>query len=211
LTAVRQASSGDLQVRREDAVCIGASGHRFLTEQDRLRAGINVALDRIQSRFPNRRIVVVSSLAEGADRLIAQEALRRAGATLVVPLPLPPSDYIKDFVDQTSQGEFASLLTQAVQVIALPPASSRSEAYQAAGRFIVEGCDVLLTVWDGLDEQGPGGTAVVVAAARDRRLPLAWVHAGNRRTGTDEPTTLGEEQGAVTYENLPDDSRHPIR
>jgi hypothetical protein len=29
-----------------------------------------------------------------------------------------------------------------------------------------------------------------------------WVHAGNRRPGTQEPTSLGAEQGKVTVENF---------
>jgi hypothetical protein len=33
-------------------------------------------------------------------------------------------------------------------------------------------------------------------------LPFAWVHAGNRRPGTMEPTSLRTDQGHVTYENL---------
>lgn len=42
----------------------------------------------------------------------------------------------------------------------------------------------------------------IVAAARGRSLPLAWIHAGNRTPGTLEPTSLGEAQGEVTYEHL---------
>jgi hypothetical protein len=33
-------------------------------------------------------------------------------------------------------------------------------------------------------------------------LPIARVHAGNRRPGTMEPTSLGEEQGRVTFERF---------
>jgi hypothetical protein len=45
-------------------------------------------------------------------------------------------------------------------------------------------------------------TAEVVARDRALRLPLAWVHAGNRKPGTMEATSLGADQGHVTYENL---------
>jgi len=44
--------------------------------------------------------------------------------------------------------------------------------------------------------------AEVIARARARGLPLAWVHAGNRTRGTMEPTSLGVDQGSVTYENF---------
>jgi len=42
-----------------------------------------------------------------------------------------------------------------------------------------------------------------VAEARRRGLPLAWVHAGNRRPGSEEATSLGEEQGRLTLERFP--------
>jgi hypothetical protein len=62
--------------------------------------------------------------------------------------------------------------------------------------------DALVVIWDGNEVQGPGGTGEVVAKARAGDKPIAWVHAGNRSPGTAEPTTLGEEQGRVTFENM---------
>ena len=50
--------------------------------------------------------------------------------------------------------------------------------------------------------EGQGGTGEVVAQARARGKPIAWIHAGNRKPGTMEPTSLGADQGRVTYENL---------
>lgn len=67
---------------------------------------------------------------------------------------------------------------------------------------MLDHCDVLVTIWDGQELQGQGGTGGTVTAARRRGLPIAWVHAGNRKPGTEEPTSLGEEQGTVTFENL---------
>ena len=67
--------------------------------------------------------------------------------------------------------------------------------------------DVLVAIWDGQGAQGLGGTGGIVAEARERGLPLAWVHAGNRRPGTAEATSLGDEQGEVTFERFPRRSR----
>jgi hypothetical protein len=58
-------------------------------------------------------------------------------------------------------------------------------------------------VWDGQGAQGQGGTGGIVAEARKCGLPIAWVHAGNRRPGTLEPTSLGAEQGEVSFERFP--------
>jgi hypothetical protein len=49
----------------------------------------------------------------------------------------------------------------------------------------------------------------VVAAARERGKPLVWVHAGNRVPGTMEPTSLGDEQGTVSFERLRRSEREP--
>jgi predicted flavoprotein YhiN len=80
----------------------------------------------------------------------------------------------------------------------------RDQAYAAVGRYVLEHCDVLIAIWDGQSAQGLGGTGDIVAQARQRGLPMAWIHAGNHRPGTEEPTTLGEEQGKVSLERFPD-------
>lgn len=148
-------------------------------------------------------MLVVSALAEGADRIVAQRALARPEASLEAILPLPRDDYATDFVSEESRCEFASLLERARRVAQLAPASSREAAYEAGGRYVLDHCDLLLAIWDGLAAQGQGGTGAIVAEARRRGLPLAWVHAGNRKPVTTEPTTLGDQQGTVTYERFP--------
>ena len=54
---------------------IGVTGHRFLAEIPKLRDGIDQALTRIAQTYPNEPWAVVSSLAEGADRLVVQRVL----------------------------------------------------------------------------------------------------------------------------------------
>jgi len=185
-------------------ITIGVTGHRFLIEVDKITAGIDQALDHIERTFGDASFLVVSPLAEGADRLAAQCVLKRKGSKLIVPLPLPQPDYLEDFKSLDSKKEFQALLTQADQVFTLSPAPTREEAYAAEGTYMLEHCDVILMVWDGEESQGIGGTGEIASAARLIGMPLAWVMAGNRVPGTDEPTTLGEDQGKVIYENFPD-------
>lgn len=181
---------------------VGVTGHRILTEVNRIEAGIDEALVRIDGNFGNRVMSVLSSLAEGADRLVAQHVLAQPGARLSVPLPLSRDEYMKDFESDKSKREFLELLNRADEVIELPPQATRSDAYRAAGLYVLDHCDVLIAVWDGENRDGSGGTAEVVARARERTLPIAWVHAGNCRRGTTAPTSLGEEQGKVTFEDF---------
>jgi hypothetical protein len=184
-------------------VAIGVTGHRVLAERERVEAGVDEALRRIAERFPRQPVTVVSSLAEGADRLVVRRAMARpGGARLVVPLPLPAADYEADFGSEESKAEFHALLERADEVVELPRAPTRTAAYAAAGEYVLRRADALLAVWDGRPAQGEAGTGAIVALARARGLPIARVHAGNRRPGTLEPTTLGAAQGTVTYEGL---------
>jgi hypothetical protein len=184
-------------------VAIGVTGHRVLAESDKIVRGVDEALLQIEKAFPEPPLAVISSLAEAADRLVVHRVLRRQQARLVVPLPLPQPDYMTDFQSHESKEEFLRLVAKADRVIVMPPTATRDEAYAAAGSYVLDHCDVLVAVWDGQAPRGPGGTSDIVAQARQRGLPLAWIHAGNRDADTLEPTTLGEERGTVTFERLP--------
>lgn len=181
---------------------IGVTGHRVLAEVPRVLAGVEEALDRIEAAFPGRALVVVSCLAEGADRLVVEAVLRRPGARLAAVLPMPRGELVADFLTPESRADFAGLFARAVEVVELPARAIRNEAYVAANEWMLGGVDGLVAVWDGAAAQGQGGTAEVVTQARVRRMPLAWVHVGNRRPGTMAATSLGPDHCHVTYEYL---------
>lgn len=173
----------------------------MLTEIDKIDAGVEAAIRRIEQLFPGEPLAVVSALAEGADRIVARQVLRRPHSRLVVPLPLPESEYIEDFHSPASRAEFSSFLKQAADIAVMPRAATREHAYEAAGEFVLRNSDLLIALWDGQPAQGLGGTGNMIRRARERKMPIAWVHAGNRKPGSGHPTTL-DEQGSVTFENL---------
>jgi len=181
---------------------LGVTGHRVLAEIAKIEAGVAAALERIRAQWPKHRFTLLSSLAEGADCLVARCVLAWADSYLIVPLPLPPADSLADCGTAEAQREFLALLARAQTVIELPAAEMRNVAYEAAGLYVLDHCEILITIWDGGTEQGQGGTGGIVARARERCLPIAWVHAGNRKPDTFEPTSLGLEQGRVTFENF---------
>jgi hypothetical protein len=183
-------------------VAIGVTGHRFLTHTDRISAGVDQALARIEQTFHGQPLTLISSLAEGADRLVVGRVLARRTVRLVVPLPLPVWDYLNDFESPESQKEFRSLLEHADEIITLPSAATREAAYEAAGLYVLDRCDVLLAIWDGQPEQGTGGTGAIVHRARQLHLPIAWIHASNYKPGTREPTSLGAALDTVTFDNI---------
>src|SRR3954447_22442325 len=94
---------------------IAVSGHRDLIEEDekRLRNQVETVFDELDHRYPFcRPFRVLSGLAEGADRLVADVALRR-GAQLVACLPMQRELYEKDFETAESRAEFDRLLQRA--------------------------------------------------------------------------------------------------
>lgn len=123
-------------------------------------------------------LTAVSSLAEGADRLLAWRVLARAEGRLVALLPLDAVDFATDFESAPSVREFNELLAAAdeVQVIPTDPAdASREAAYERAGLAVLSGCDVLVALWDGEPSRGRGGTAELVAEARRSGHPVQVV------------------------------------
>jgi hypothetical protein len=181
---------------------IAVTGHRYLAEIGKLREAVEAALDRIAALYPGRRWVVISALAEGADRLVTELALRRDRTTLTVPLPLPPSEYASDFGSARSRRKFERLLARAEKVVQLPPAPTREAAYVKVGEYVAEQAEVLIAVWDGREAQGEGGTATVVGRALRRGIPVFHIKAGNRKPGTTQPVSLGDEQGRLVIRNV---------
>lgn len=184
-------------------VFIGVTGHRFLAEVDKLTTGIDKALDAIESAFPNRSITVVTSLAEGADQIATRRVLARKDANLSVILPFSQSQVRETFDDPKHRAEFGRLLECANEVFEIPSQANRNDAYVVAGQEMLKRINILLALWNGRAAQGPGGTGAIVQSARSRSMPMAWIHAGNRKPGTHEPTTLGIDQGQVTLERFP--------
>lgn len=183
-------------------VNIGVTGHRYLKETGKILKGVDKALKMIEEMY-GTPFVMLSALAEGADRLVVFRAQAIWENTqLVALLPMKLDDYLSEFTSFVSKAEIINLMETADQVIELDQAGSQTYAYLEAGKQILNHCDILVAVWDGQESQGEGGTAEIVALARERDLPLAWVHAGNRQPGTNNPTSLGKEQGLVTYERF---------
>lgn len=145
-----------------------------MAQPDAVAAAVDALLDQLDGP-----LTAVSSLAEGADRLLARAVLARPGGRLVALLPLEPAEYAHDFATAASLREFNDLLAAAdeVRVIAPRPGDdpSREAAYERAGLAVLEGSDLLVALWDGEPGRGRGGTAELVAEARRQGHPVEVV------------------------------------
>ena len=190
--------------RGSSEVIIGITGHRILDNPSPIIAGVDKALDTIKTSFDAERMAVLSPLAEGADRMIANRALAIGGTKLIAILPMPIEKYQEDFQSSSSRVEFLDLLQYANEVIELPRTSQREDSYRHAGEYLVAHCDVLIAIWDGLPARGPGGTAEVIAIARDKNLPLAWIYARSEVSKNGNTTIPDPKHGDVYFERFPE-------
>ena len=155
-------------------IVVGVTGHRDLREVDLapLQEAVRGILNDLRTQFPDSPLILLSSLAEGADRLTAHVALD-CGFELLAPLPLPAAAYLEDFHTTASQQEFSDLLARAQSSFELPltegvtpenlhESAYRVKQYALAGEYVLRHCHILLALWDGRDSGKPGGTSQVV-------------------------------------------------
>jgi hypothetical protein len=162
---------------------VGVTGHRDLREEHigALRREIRETLLKIRLDYlgsdSNTPLIVMSSLAEGADQLVATVALE-LGALLVSPLPMPADEYRRDFSPGACT-EFDRLLSHSVTAPQMPfvdgnnleairgDTSRRALQYKEAGLYILRHCHILLALWDGeTSEIKTGGTAEILSFRR---------------------------------------------
>jgi len=145
-------------------IVLAVTGHRDVREADltALAAAVTAQLRLLSEKHPHSPCVLLSGLAEGADRLAARCALE-VGWTLGVVLPLPQDSYQQDFTDPDSLEEFNDLLARAAwcRDISVPD-MGRPECYDVLGEWLARHSHALLALWDGEPGRGPGGTAEVV-------------------------------------------------
>ena len=153
-------------------IVIGVTGHRDLRQQDIpiLRRMVRAELEKLKNGYPHSELVMLNSLASGADSLCAEEALP-LGFRLVCPLPLPVEEYRKDF-DEAEIRVFERLLSSAESVFVAPDLEperpDRDFRYRQAGLFVASHCHGLLSLWDGSVAKPDGcGTAEIVAFKLD--------------------------------------------
>lgn len=123
-------------------------------------------------------LVVVSNLAEGADRIVAEQALAR-GAVLESVLPAPRADYATDFEGEVSRAAFDQFLKRAHAVFELDDSPGRfgeKRGYEAAGLIMLARSDLLITVWDEGEAAGVGGTAAIVEHAVNEGAPVFLIN-----------------------------------
>jgi len=152
---------------------VGVTGHRQLPDVDAVRVALRAQLEAIVAIARQRclseiRLCAVSALAEGADQLFADVALELGDIDLEVVLPMPPNQY-ESTMSVPARDELMRLLSLSSVETIVDDANSAEEAFELAGRTVVERSDVLIAVWDGREAKGRGGTQHIVEFAEHGR------------------------------------------
>jgi hypothetical protein len=166
----------------------GVSGHRDVRREDsaELERRIQIVFDRFRLAHPNASFELLSPLAEGADRMAAEVALR-SGIRLVVPMPMAQGEYERDFITPESLDEFRRLLGASDSHFEVRDTKAesdlRSEKYAGVGDYIARRSHVLILLWDGQDNEKVGGTAWV------KKRREHWIEVS--KTGGNSPPLFG--------------------
>ena len=152
---------------------IGITGHQRLNDA----AAWQWVGDAIRSELSifSPPLVGITSLAIGADQLLARLVLERGGQIHAI---LPYQDIERSFLLEDLPA-FRQLVDQAeIEVLDTP--GTDQDSYLAAGLRVADLSDLLIAVWDGQPADGKGGTADVVAYAERKGVPLVYINPVTR-------------------------------
>ena len=150
-------------------ITVGVTGHRDLREKDipRLQELVRQELERIQTEYPHSTLIMINSLAAGADLLCAEVAVA-LGIVLKCPLPIAAEEYRQDFRGE-DLNRHEAMLAKAAEVFVAPDTEpvplkiSRDFHYRQAGIYVASHSHMLLALWDGTSAKPDGcGTAETV-------------------------------------------------
>jgi hypothetical protein len=183
---------------------IGVTGHRDLvdSELNQIRERVRAFFRGLIAQFPDLPIMVMTPLAEGADRLVAEVA-KEFEMPVVILLPMPQTVYQTDF-SGASLDEFQSMMEMG-EVVELPLAEANTmESVASAGRerdlqyaqlgaYLAAHSHILLALWDGKEAHSPGGTAHVVQFHQHDVIEL--IAEGQHRS----PIDFAEDESDLVY------------
>ena len=163
------------------AIVVGVTGHRNIKLDDKvLIKKVTKELRTLRDTHQGADFVLLTGLAEGADRLVAKLAMKELNAKLIAVLAVPEEFFMMDFSNYQSKRQFNTYLKKSDVVLTAPLLSkiawkeytpSRNNQYAWIGAFIAQYSNYLIAVWDGEPARGRGGTAEVVRWFKYGRIP----------------------------------------
>jgi hypothetical protein len=153
---------------------VGVSGHQAFDART-----TELVREAFRELLAGGPVAGITCLAAGADQIFAETVLELGGRILVI---CPCGRYEEAFTDDAGRAGYRSLLAAASDLVTLPFDEPSDDAFESAGCELVDRCDHLIAVWDGLPAAGRGGTAGVVRYARSqgKRVSIVWPDGARR-------------------------------
>lgn len=195
---------------------IGIAGHSSLDprQTEKLEQAVSEAINFIEQQFAQHYLTIFSTLAAGAERLIARQLLKQEAARLIAILPLPQKEYLDEFAPENDccpDSPGAELRKElkywlehkAIEIIEMPPSSTRKSAFTKAGNYIAEYSDVLIVLWDGSEDEDDPVTVQILDKAAKMNKPICHIWADNFAPGPGKPQPQPTDKcGEITYKNF---------
>jgi hypothetical protein len=152
-------------------ITVGVVGHLDVITTEEHRTKIEQLFKDLASKYPNSPVYLISPIAEGADRFVANiflelknsDEVYRDKFELIVPMPFNTEQYKEDFGDESDK-EFDNLLRQAKRSFCTGCEGNEADRplqYLKTGKFVADTSLILIALWDG-EEGKTGGTADIV-------------------------------------------------
>jgi len=182
---------------------IGVTGHRILEKKNEIKYSVQAELRKLDEivnmelPYCPHVFVVISPLAEGADRLVAQEILdlpqtdKNRVPILEAILPMPEEDYIRDFTAPNSLNEYYDLKSNAHTIKTLDYNGIRADGFESVGRYVVQSCDILFVIWNGKVSEKRGGTYNIFEYAKEVGCPYVLI---NSNTGLVQEENIDKDK-----------------
>ena len=160
---------------------IGVVGHRDLAPEElpAIRAAVTELLRDMRGRHPEVRGTLLTSMADGADLLVAEVAAALDFPIIAV-LPFSVDACRAELQTAEARATFDRLLGHAEHLVisgadARPAnetatAEWRERQFQHAGGIVAHYSTLLIAIWDGKDTESKAGTARVVKDRRRGRI-----------------------------------------
>jgi len=161
---------------------VGITGHRDIPEEDadKLKEKIRRIFKELMEEYPNTPLLLLTPLAEGADRIAAKAAIEE-GIDYVVVRPFQEEEYVKDFPE--SKDEYYDLrdkekhrnlkgifsLEYIMNDDAKHYAPERDKLYENVGAYIVRHSQILIGLWD--RKEGKKGVTSEIIKLKLKGLP----------------------------------------
>jgi hypothetical protein len=152
-------------------ITVGVVGHLDVITTDKHKLQIEKLFTDLAEEYQNSPIWLFSSIAEGADRYVANLFLElkknnekyRQRFELIVPIPFETEEYKRDF-DEASDLAYDELIRQAKRSFSVGNCEKevdRPQEYLKTGKLVADSSLILIALWDG-EEGKKGGTADIV-------------------------------------------------